>query len=350
MKAANGILLIGNFLANTNGNQAVGEDLAFQLSNDGWDVLTVSGWRPKLIRLSDMVYAVWKFRNKYAIAHVDVFSGPAFIWAEAVCLALRRVGKPYILTLRGGNLPEFSKIHRGRVQRLLKSAAAVTAPSNYLAESMKPFREDIILLPNPIHIRNYPFRLRKRATPRLIWLRAFHEIYNPSLAIHTLARLKEKHPDARLTMVGPDKKDGSLEAALRLARQYGVLERVRFTGGVPKTEVPDWLGQADIFLNTANIDNTPVSVIEALACGLCVVSTSVGGIPYLLEDEHNALLVPPDDPNRMAEAADRLLSDNNLAEHLSFNARKKAEQFAWTKVLPRWLELLETVLERYGIG
>jgi glycosyltransferase involved in cell wall biosynthesis len=106
------------------------------------------------------------------------------------------------------------------------------------------------------------------------------------------------------------------------------------------------MSRGDIFLNTTNIDNTPVSVLEAMACGLCVVSTNVGGIPYLLEHEHDALLVPPNDPQAMATAVHRLLNEPDLAERLSRNARQKAAQCDWSIILPQWEALLTSVMTR----
>jgi glycosyltransferase involved in cell wall biosynthesis len=93
------------------------------------------------------------------------------------------------------------------------------------------------------------------------------------------------------------------------------------------------------------VDNTPVSVLEAMACGLCVVSTRVGGIPYLLQHGRDALLVPPNDPEAMAAAVRRVLTEPALAESLSHNARLKAEQFDWSAILPQWQALLASVAE-----
>jgi glycosyltransferase involved in cell wall biosynthesis len=106
------------------------------------------------------------------------------------------------------------------------------------------------------------------------------------------------------------------------------------------------LNGADIFLNTTNVDNTPVSIMEAMASGLCIVSTNVGGISYLLEHERDALLVPPDDPEAMAGAVRRLLTEPELAARLSNNARRKAEEFDWATVLPKWKELLTAASKR----
>lgn len=332
-----------NFLS-SGSNPTPSEELAVHLSDAGWQVITASRARSRFLKLLDMVLTAFQKRDEYSIAHISVFSGLAFIWAETVAWVLKRLKKPYVLTLRGGALPEFSARWPARVTRLLRSAAIVTAPSDYLVEQMRKNKPDIRLLPNPIELSRYSFRLRFIPKPRLVWLRAFHKVYQPELAPQVIALLTEEFPNVQLTMIGPDK-DGSLTKTKEMAAVQRVNERVRFVGGISKKEVPVYLEQADIFLNTTSIDNTPVSVLEAMACGLCVVSTNVGGIPYLLEHEKDALLVPAGDAQTMADAVRKILKEPGLAEKLSSGARQKAEQFDWTKVLPQWEKLFEEVLE-----
>jgi glycosyltransferase involved in cell wall biosynthesis len=107
--------------------------------------------------------------------------------------------------------------------------------------------------------------------------------------------------------------------------------------------VPHWLQNGDIFINTTNYDNTPVSVLEAMACGLCIVSTNVGGLPFLLHDGMDALLVPPNDPAAMSTAIQRILTEPGLALTLSINGRKLVEQFDWQKVYPLWEDLFKNI-------
>jgi len=114
---------------------------------------------------------------------------------------------------------------------------------------------------------------------------------------------------------------------------------VSLPGAVPKTGVPNALDSGDIFLNTSHFDNTPVSVIEAMACGLPVVSTNVGGIPYLLENDKTALLVQPGSAEEMADAVKRLFSQPELARRLVENGRRLAESFDWRVILPQWERL-----------
>jgi glycosyltransferase involved in cell wall biosynthesis len=334
-----GVMIVGNFLSSMRGNLAVCEELAEQLTAGGWRVITASTKRSRIVRLLDMIAIVWRTRKSYCVAQVNVYSGPAFGWAETVCGLLKFINKPFILTLHGGKLPEFADRWPRRVRRLLRSAAVVTTPSPYLLDKMKSYRADLRLLPNALDLKKYSFRLRSKPQPRLIWVRAFHEIYNPPLAPQVLALLAATFLDIRLTMVGPDKGDGSLQRTQQAAMSLNVIDRLALTGGVPKAEVPTWLNTGDIFLNTTKVDNTPISVLEAMACGLCVVSTNVGGLPYLLAHEEDALLVPPNDPEAMAAAVRHLMTEPGLAARLSRNARKKVEQFDWSAILPQWEEI-----------
>jgi glycosyltransferase involved in cell wall biosynthesis len=336
-----GVLLVGNFLSAARpGSCTVCELLAARLSSAGWPVLTTSDKSARLSRLADMLITVWRRRKAYAVAQVDVYSGLSFVWAESVCWLLTRLGKPFVLTLHGGNLPAFAERWPGRVRRLLNSASVVTTPSGYLQQSLSAYRDGLVLLPNAIDLNSYPFRLRSNAQPKLIWLRALQRIYNPCIAPCAVAELVREFPEIQLTMFGPDKGDGSLDQVKSEVRRLNLEGRVSVPGAVPKTGVPKALNSGDIFLNTTNIDNTPVSLIEAMACGLCIVSTKAGGVPFLVDDGHDGLLVQADDSAGMAAAVRRILREPGLAERLSRNARAKAEQFDWAAVLPRWERLL----------
>jgi len=346
------VLIIGNFLSHANGSRGVCEDLTDRLQETGWQVLSASRQKWRAPRLADMLLTAWRNRGSYSVAQIDVYSGLAFSYAEAVAWVLRRATKPYVLTLHGGNLPGFAERHHRRVRRLLRSAARVTAPSRYLAEQMNEYASDIRVIQNPIDVKSYSFALRRSLRQRLVWLRAFHEIYRPAMAIDVVRDLHETTPDVQLTMVGPDKGDGSYQRTQVAILRAGLEAQCHFVGPVSKSDVPQWLAQGDIFLNTTSIDNTPVTVLEAMACGLCVVSTNVGGMPYLVKHEHDALLVPPDNPSAMAAAVRRLLEEPGLAELISRNGREKAEDHDWSRVLPAWESLLnefsETRFEHFG--
>lgn len=344
------ILLISNLFSVGSSYGGVCKELALKLSENNWRVITTSAVSNRYLRPVDMLYTIWRKRDEFLVAQVDVFSGPAFRWAELTANLLRRLGKPHVLTLHGGNLPDFSRLNPDRVKSLLKSATFVTTPSAYLLDRMCSYQDNIYLLPNPIDIEPYIYRLRARPEPNLLYLRAIHKMYNPFLAIYALQKLRETHNSAKLTMVGPDKGDGALAQLHETIKITHLKDQVSVVGAINKTDVAKTMSQYDIFINTTNVDNTPISVIEAMATGLCIVSTDVGGLPYLLTHEHDALLVPPDDAEAMANAIRRILTEPGLAERLSRNARATAEQFDWSVILPQWETLLLDVIERHQCG
>jgi glycosyltransferase involved in cell wall biosynthesis len=340
------ILFVGNFLSQTTQIRFVCEDLAERFTHANWSVIKTSHKPQRLARLLDMVLTIWRQRLAYRVALVEVYSGLSFWWAEIAALTLKILGKPYVLALHGGNLPAFSRRWPSRVRRLLKGAAAVTTPSLYLQSNLRIFRDDIKYLPNGMNIAHYNYQPRTRAAPRLCWLRRLHHIYNPLLAIKMLGLLVADFPEIRLDLIGPDGGDGTLQEVVSLATALGVDHNLRIIGGVPKPSVPGELDQSDIFLNTTNYESFGVSVMEAAACGLGIVTTSVGELPYLWQHEQEALLVPPDDPAAMAAAVRRLLAEPDLVAKLSRQARQKAEQFDWAVILPQWEELFTHLIKR----
>jgi len=128
------------------------------------------------------------------------------------------------------------------------------------------------------------------------------------------------------------------------ARNLGVEDKIDVVGKVPHQEIPKWLDKADIFINTTNFDNAPSSVLEAMANGLCIVSTNVGGIPNMIDDGTECLLVPPDHPVEMANAVKKVLNNPKFGERLSFNAHNRALDYDWSNVLPKWDELLREII------
>jgi glycosyltransferase involved in cell wall biosynthesis len=338
------VLLIGNHLSNHGQNPSPGEVLAPKLKSLGWDVFMVSNKKSKILRLLDFIFTIISKRELYAFAQVDVFSGEAFIWAYLSGSILRLLKKPFILSLHGGDLPRFAKKYPSVIKSLLNKTNHVTSPSSYLINELRWLHSDIQLIPNGIEVSSYPYDLRKNVGPKLLWLRSFHSIYNPTLIPRVMSSLKENNIKIDILMIGPDKADGSLKATIDTAARLGVQDSIEIILGVPKTNVPRMLARGDIFINTTNVDNTPISVLEAMACGLPVVSTNVGGIPYLIEDGEDGLLVPPDDPMAMAGAIRRILIEPGLAGKLSQNARQKAEKFDWSNILPMWDEVFKAMI------
>jgi glycosyltransferase involved in cell wall biosynthesis len=341
-----GILMIGNHLPVSSGNINFWHYLAERLRLNNWEIITTSSKTDKFMRLLDMLTTIWRRRKEYSLAQIDVFSGQAFIFAYLSGQLLSLIGKPFVLTLHGGGLPEFFQKYPKPIRHLFSNAAEIVTPSGYMREAFRSVRADIRLIPNPIEVTSARFRVRETAAANLIWVRAFHSVYNPQMAVRVLKTLVDHGFDAHLIMLGPNKGDGSQAETLQLAKNLNVDQVIHVVGGVPHKQIPDWLDKADIFINTTNYDTAPRSVLEAMANGLCVVSTNVGGIPFLLKDEVDCLLVAPNDHEAMANAIMRILAEPQLSEKLSANARKSTEEFDWSTILPQWEKLFAEVIEK----
>lgn len=333
------VLLVGDFSASRVGNRSVAEDLRDRLAAAGWQVTAASRAAGALRRVLGMLAAVVRARRRVDLVSVDVYSGRAFWWAEAVTRMAKRSGLPVVTVLHGGGLLDYARRHPGRVERLLERADRRVAPSPYLAEALATSEHPIEIIPNPLDLADYPFRPRRQLSPDLAWLRSLGRLYNPQMAVRALARVHRHHPGASLTLYGPDRRDGTTEAVAHLVRRESLEPAVLIAGAVPKRQVAQHLAEHDIFLNTSRVDNAPVSVLEAMALGLPVVSTGVGGIRHLLENGRSGLLVASDDDHAMAQAVLRLVAEPDLAESLSRAARERVESLDWANVLPAWERL-----------
>lgn len=311
-----------------------GEQLAQAFAAQGYPVILTSGRPNRYIRLLDIAWTLFAHRKDIDIQILQVYSGPSFLLAEVASWIAKRTGQRLVMVTHGGNLPAFARRHPGWVKRVFTQADRIIAPSSYLKNELAWLGYDIDVIPNMLELSHYPFQPRARLKPHILWMRAFHEIYNPELALRVFARLIEEFPQGRLTMAGPDK--GLLKATRRLAEERGLAGRVDFPGFLDLQAKLAAGRKHDIYLNTNEIDNTPVSVLEMAAMGLPIVATTVGGIPYMLTDGENALLTPADDDLAMAEAVRRLLTDPQLAAKLSCAGRALAEGYAWENVRHRW--------------
>lgn len=305
-------------------------------------MITVSDKANKAFRLWDMLWTVYKYRRSLALVFIDTYSTLNFYYAIGVAKLCRFYKIPYVPILHGGNLPQ--RVDKSKIssRKLLNGAMVNIVPSNYMFDQFKERGfSNLVHIPNTITIENYEFLNRDKPEYRLLWVRSFAEIYNPKMALEIVALLKEKGKKVSLCMVGPDK-DGIMEICKKIALEKKL--PVTFTGLLKKEEWIELSKEYDIFINTTNFDNMPVSVMEAMALGMPVVSTDVGGMPYLIENGVNGILVPPKDPEVFAKAIVELVENPVKSEAISNNARSSVERLDWSEVKLKWNALIQKVL------
>ena len=153
--------------------------------------------------------------------------------------------------------------------------------------------------------------------------------------------IRQTFAGARLTIAGSGPCRDKLE---RLASELGIAEAVTFTGRVDNRSIHDLYRSADVLLNPSLVDNTPISLLEAMASGVPIVSTNVGGIPYLVRDGETALLVPAADPVAMARATAQLLGDVELYRRLRAGGLNAVQAYTWERVRVRLFDVYARAL------
>ena len=332
------ILYIGNALSHKGANVTSIETLGNFLKAEGYEVIKASSQRNKLLRLLDMLYSVHRYRKTASYVLIDTYSTTNFWYAVWVGRLCRFYALKYIPILRGGDLPKRIKKSKSPSRSLFENAHLNIAPSAYLIDAFnKEGYTGIKYIPNTIDITNYPYKQRDQVAPKLLWVRSFSTIYNPLMALKVLQQLLSSYPQAQLCMVGPAK-DESYEMCTAFAKANQL--PVTFTGKLSKQE---WIALAadyDIFINTTDYDNTPVSVIEAMALGLPIVSTDVGGIPFLIKNQEEGLLSEKKNVQDFVKHIELLINNTDLNIYISKNARAMTEKFDWEVVKQDWNAVL----------
>jgi glycosyltransferase involved in cell wall biosynthesis len=341
------LLIVGPMLGRHPGHVPfVGEVLGAHLASAGYPVVLTSEYRQRLMRLADIVATIVRYARQTDVQILQVYSGLSFI-AEDIASGLARLfGQKVIMHVHGGDMPAFMARHPRWTRKVFGRAAAIVAPSAFLERALKSYGFDVRVVSNAVELAKYPYCHRETVGPRLFWMRTFHDIYNPEMAVRAFARVKQLEPKATLVMAGQDK--GTARDVQRLAQELRVADAIRFPGFLSGADKIREAADADIFLNTNRIDNTPISVIEACAMGLPVVATNVGGIADLLRDGQTALLVPDGDDRAMADAVMRLLRQPQLASQLSRAGRRMADALSWEHTRPQWEELIAELMAAPG--
>lgn len=332
------LLYIGNNLKLKSSNVSYIGILGPLLEQEGYRLYYASSKRYKLFRLLEMLWRVFYYNRRLDYVLMDTYSTKNFYYALLVSQCCRLLRLPYIPILHGGNLSERLKSSPKMSGLIFNNSLVNVAPSEYLKHSFESYGyQNLRFIPNLIELSNYSFLPRTYKTPKLLWVRSFAELYNPLLAVKVLQALRDLGYDASLCMVGPDS-DGTLKKVQEFAQQKEV--EVQFTGKLTKQEWVDLSKDYNVFINTTNVDNTPLSVIEAMALGLPIVSTNVGGMPYLIKNEIHGLLVEKDNVEAMTAAIISLFENSEKRDQMVLNARALAETFDWERVKYEWREVL----------
>lgn len=306
-------------------------------------------WAGRLIfvraafRLLPYVFALWRVAGKVEIFHVMANSGWSWhlVAVPAIWIArLRRV--PVVINYRGGEAESFLFRSQSAVRRSMKHVSALVVPSGFLLEVFSRFGMPARVIPNVIDLaRFHPDKATRGKAEHLVVARNLEPLYDNETALKAFRIVLQRRKNARLTIAG----SGPEEKPLRdLAATLGVADAVIFSGRLDRESMACLYRQADVMLNPSLADNMPNSMLESMASGVPVVSTNVGGIPFIVQDGVTALLVKPGEPEAMAAAILNLLEDPELWRKLSIAGLREVERYTWTQVAPMLAETYRSAM------
>jgi glycosyltransferase involved in cell wall biosynthesis len=273
--------------------------------------------------------------RKADIVHVFSASYFSFLLAPLPAVLIAKfLGKAVVMNYRSGEAPDH--LRRSPLARsTLRSVDRNAVPSRFLRDVFGGFGIDSEIIPNIVDVDQFAFRRRDPFRPHVLSTRNFESLYNVACTLRAFKFVQLRYPDATLTLVGAGSQDASLR---RLAADLE-LRHVRFAGRVAPSDIWRYYAEADVYLQTPDIDNMPTSVLEAFASGCAVVATNAGGVPAILADEVHGLLVNCNDHEAAGAAVVRLLEDGALARRLTDAARESCARYRWDSVRAQWVAL-----------
>lgn len=256
-----------------------------------------------------------------------------FFWVTLPAMILIRLhGKPLVLSARGGGARAFFNRHGPLVRLSMRLADRISTPSAFLRDV---FRDTLgleaVIVPNIADVEQFTYIERECFRPRFLVTRKLEPIYGVDCVIRAFAVIKARCPEAVLSVVGAG---SQMEMLGQLARELGLADSIRFLGQVDHNGIQKVYARHDVLLNASSVDNLPGAILEAFASGVPVVSTAAGGIPYLVQDGQNGLLVPVGDWQGLAEAALRVIREPGLGARLARAGLMTTRQFAWAEIEP----------------
>lgn len=284
-----------------------------------------------LFRLALYLLTLWQTAGRVQVFHVMANSGWSWhLFAAPAILVARLRGVPVVINYRGGGAADFLQRSQGLVRFAMRRTARLIVPSGFLLDVFQRFGMASAVVPNIIDLARFkPRAPRQDGAARLMVARNLEALYDNATAIRAFALVRERLPQATLTVAGSGPQAAELKA---LAAELGLADAVTFTGQLDREAMAALYQRSDLSLNPSLADNMPNSLLESMASGVPLVSTHVGGVPYMVCDGETGLLVPPGDPQAMADAALRVLCEPGLWSQLAQAGLADVQRYTWPQV------------------
>ena len=263
-------------------------------------------------------------------------------------LSKKILKKPYIVWGRGSEvyLPWMFKKQISKL--VLKNADAVIALTEDMKKEIKKSYDiDISVIPNGINLKNFENiskeKIRSKDGKIILFVGTLRPVKGVRYLIEAMKIIRQRNPNTRLMLVGDGEDREKLEG---LVGEFDLKKCVSFVGRVQNEKVPVYMAASDVFVLPSLSEGFPVVSLEAMASGLPIIATNVGGLPEVVQNGENGFLIEPRNSEEIAEKILLILRDNRLRERISRNNKEKSKEYGWETIVKR----LEEVYQRLFVN
>lgn len=346
--------------------------ITYAESNEGNNEIIRISRKQKLIRHIKYFLRMWQMSKWADIIYVtDIYSVGYFAY-----LIKKITGKKYIIRFAGDSAWETAvaqgwtndyitdfqeRIYSKKIERMKKrrkkiliKADKIIVVCNFLADlaiKIGVAKEKVKLIYNSIDFKKSTpeskIGIRERFSndsKLIVYTGRLVPWKGVDTVIKIMPVLIEKLGKVHFLILGDGPEKNELK---ELVSSMNLTDNVHFEGKIEQEKIIDYLKEADLFVLNTNYEGLSHTILEAMAAGIPIVTTKVGGNPEILENEKSGLLVNYDNKEELSRAIIRVLSDENLRDSLIKNARNKLEKFKWADTVKKTIEVIkETVYEQ----
>lgn len=321
------ILIISNYKPGTGGISGQVEKIYQHLSKEGIESRIFNSGTSKWNKITAPIRLLVNSKG-YNVFHIHTCSFVGFYSAIIGIIFGKLLKKRIILTYHGGDCDAFFSQYPKITKFFLHKTDTNIVLSGYIGSIFEKYSIPYVIIPNIIELDSSRFKPRKKIKPNYISIRTLRPLYNIKCIIQAFQIVQHKIPDATLLILG----DGSQRNELEEYVNTNQIPNITFVGHVDNSQIYNYLDQADIMLSSPIIDNMPVSILEGMNAGLLVISSNVGGIPYMIEDNNNGLLFESKNIGDLVEKMIFPIKNPIATEQIIYNAHKKLQYYSWNEV------------------
>ena len=326
------ILLIANYKPSVGGISGQVELLYKNLLEEGISVRLFSMKHNFFVRLF-LPLKLLVIGYKYDVYHIHACSHWGFLPAIVGIMTGRLLNKKVILTYHGGGAEAFFRKHPILVNYFLRKTDVIIVLSGFIASVFEKHRIPCQIIPNILELDNKNFKKRSVIHPYFISVRTLAPTYNIGCIIEAFETVQKQIPASKLYIVG----DGCSRKELEFMVEQKGIKNICFCGRVSNSNIYSYLDKADIFISSPVIDNQPMSILEAFNAGLLVISSNVGGVPYMIENGRTGLLFESDNFVELSEKMLWAVENQERVLAIIEEARKKMPYYSWEKMRQKLL-------------